>query len=179
MTLLEFFQAPRFRTFRAVLFTALGSWGFAPALHGLVLYGRDEPAMRQAFAHYATMGALYVIGAATFAARIPERWAPGKFDIWGHSHQLFHVAIVAAAALARPGAGATVRNAQQRCGCAASAAAAANNNSDDDDDDILGADADDVMFFLRRVFKVSLAGGRCGREETTEFHVVMKFSDRL
>ena len=99
VTLLEFFQAPRFRTFRAILFTALGSWGFAPALHGLALYGRDEPAMRQAFAHYAAMGALYVLGAATFAARIPERWAPGKFDVWGHSHQLFHVAIVAAAAV--------------------------------------------------------------------------------
>ncbi|EED11745.1 adiponectin receptor, putative [Talaromyces stipitatus ATCC 10500] len=25
--------------------------------------------------------------------RIPERLAPGKFDIWGSSHQIFHVAI--------------------------------------------------------------------------------------
>lgn len=26
--------------------------------------------------------------------RIPERLAPGKFDIWGSSHQIFHVAIL-------------------------------------------------------------------------------------
>jgi adiponectin receptor len=24
-------------------------------------------------------------------ARIPERWRPGAFDIWGNSHQLFHL----------------------------------------------------------------------------------------
>lgn len=23
--------------------------------------------------------------------RLPEAWRPGKFDIWGHSHQIFHV----------------------------------------------------------------------------------------
>ncbi|KAI9734687.1 MAG: dolichol-P-mannose synthesis [Cirrosporium novae-zelandiae] len=30
-------------------------------------------------------------------ARIPERWSPGSFDIWGSSHQIFHVLVVAAA----------------------------------------------------------------------------------
>ncbi|CAF4174069.1 unnamed protein product [Rotaria sp. Silwood2] len=40
---------------------------------------------------------LYVIGAALYAARIPERLAPGLFDIWFQSHQLFHVFVVAAA----------------------------------------------------------------------------------
>ena len=28
--------------------------------------------------------------------RVPERFAPGKFDIWGSSHQIFHVAILCA-----------------------------------------------------------------------------------
>ena len=26
--------------------------------------------------------------------RMPEAWRPGKFDIWGHSHQIFHVFMV-------------------------------------------------------------------------------------
>jgi hypothetical protein len=30
-------------------------------------------------------------------ARIPERLAPGSFDIWGSSHQIFHVLVVMAA----------------------------------------------------------------------------------
>ena len=29
-------------------------------------------------------------------SRIPERFAPGKFDIWGSSHQIFHVSILCA-----------------------------------------------------------------------------------
>lgn len=28
--------------------------------------------------------------------RFPERVAPGKFDIWGSSHQIFHIAILCA-----------------------------------------------------------------------------------
>ena len=31
-------------------------------------------------------------------ARMPERFAPGKCDIWGASHQIFHMLVVAAAA---------------------------------------------------------------------------------
>lgn len=23
--------------------------------------------------------------------RIPEKWSPGSFDLWGQSHQIFHV----------------------------------------------------------------------------------------
>ena len=34
-----------------------------------------------------------------YAARIPERWRPGAFDLAGNSHQLFHCAVVAAALL--------------------------------------------------------------------------------
>jgi hypothetical protein len=37
---------------------------------------------------------LQQVGATTYACRIPERWYPGKFDIMGHSHQLWHAAVV-------------------------------------------------------------------------------------
>lgn len=30
---------------------------------------------------------------------MPERWRPGHFDIWGSSHQIFHVLVLLAAAL--------------------------------------------------------------------------------
>ena len=29
-----------------------------------------------------------------YAARVPERWKPGAFDVAFHSHQLFHVCVV-------------------------------------------------------------------------------------
>jgi len=43
------------------------------------------------------MGLLYLLGAATYAARFPERCFPGKCDIWFQSHQLFHLFVIAAA----------------------------------------------------------------------------------
>ena len=38
-------------------------------------------------------------GAALYAARIPERWRPGAFDLAFNSHQIFHCAVVLAALL--------------------------------------------------------------------------------
>lgn len=43
-------------------------------------------------------GALYIFGAFLYAARFPERRFPGKFDIFGSSHQLFHLFVLLAAA---------------------------------------------------------------------------------
>lgn len=43
------------------------------------------------------MGGLYILGAVLYGCRIPERFLPGKFDIWFQSHQIFHVLVIAAA----------------------------------------------------------------------------------
>ncbi|KAJ1095550.1 hypothetical protein NDU88_000712 [Pleurodeles waltl] len=40
---------------------------------------------------------LYLIGGAVYAGRIPERFCPGRFDIWFHSHQIFHTLVVVGA----------------------------------------------------------------------------------
>jgi len=42
-------------------------------------------------------GLLYIMGAIIYATRIPERYYPGVFDYWFHSHSLFHLFIVGAA----------------------------------------------------------------------------------
>lgn len=42
-------------------------------------------------------GLLYIAGAGIYAARVPERFAPGRFDLLGASHQVFHCLVVAAA----------------------------------------------------------------------------------
>jgi len=36
---------------------------------------------------------LYAIGGFFYAFKIPERFAPGKFDYWFHSHQFWHAFI--------------------------------------------------------------------------------------
>ncbi|KAK7309144.1 hypothetical protein RJT34_05650 [Clitoria ternatea] len=96
VSLLPMFQNPEFRTIRASLFFGMGLSGAGPILHKLYLFW-GEPEVFHTTGYEILMGALYGIGALVYATRIPERWMPGKFDIAGHSHQLFHVLVVAGA----------------------------------------------------------------------------------
>lgn len=95
-SLLPVFQNPEFRTIRASLFFGMGLSGAAPILHKLYLFW-GQPEVFHTTAYEILMGVLYGIGALVYATRIPERWMPGKFDIAGHSHQLFHILVVAGA----------------------------------------------------------------------------------
>ncbi|VFR00010.1 unnamed protein product [Cuscuta campestris] len=96
VSLLPVFQNPEYRSFRAAMFFTMGVSGAGPILHKLVLY-HDQPEAVHTTRYEVLMGALYGIGALVYALRVPERWMPGKFDIAGHSHQLFHVLVVAGA----------------------------------------------------------------------------------
>ncbi|XP_006350145.1 heptahelical transmembrane protein 2-like [Solanum tuberosum] len=85
-----------FRSFRAVLFLAMGFSGVIPAAHAVSLYFH-HPQVLVALVYEITMGLLYAAGAVFYVTRFPERWKPGTFDLVGQSHQIFHVLVVAAA----------------------------------------------------------------------------------
>ncbi|XP_010274409.1 PREDICTED: heptahelical transmembrane protein 4-like [Nelumbo nucifera] len=96
VSLLPVFQTPGFRSIRASLFFGMGMSGVAPILHKLILFG-NQPEALHTTGYEILMGVFYGIGAVVYVTRIPERWNPGKFDIAGHSHQLFHILVVAGA----------------------------------------------------------------------------------
>ncbi|KAL3532979.1 hypothetical protein ACH5RR_006500 [Cinchona calisaya] len=87
----------RFRSFRAILFLTMGFSGVIRAAHAVVLYWDNNPQIQIALGYEVVMGLLYAAGVGFYTSRIPERWRPGSFDIIGHSHQIFHVFVVAAA----------------------------------------------------------------------------------
>lgn len=95
-SLLPVFQNPEFRTIRACLFFGMGASGVIPVLHKLTLFWHQPEALHTT-GYEILMGLFYGLGALVYATRVPERWMPGKFDIAGHSHQLFHVLVVAGA----------------------------------------------------------------------------------
>jgi adiponectin receptor len=68
-----------------------------PVLHGLSLFGFDQMRNQIGLAWLLLQGFLYILGAAIYAARLPERLRPGKFDLLGSSHQIFHALVVLAA----------------------------------------------------------------------------------
>ncbi|RDA82878.1 hypothetical protein CP532_0391 [Ophiocordyceps camponoti-leonardi (nom. inval.)] len=95
---LERFRTPKWRPYRAAIFVALGLSGVVPVLHGIALRGYRELQESMSIDWTIAQGALYIIGAVLYAARWPERSLPGVFDIWGSSHQIFHMFVLAAAA---------------------------------------------------------------------------------
>ena len=79
------------------MFVLMGLSAVIPVLHGIRLYGIQHMRAAAGLDWVVLQGALYITGAAIYAARIPEKWRPGKHDIWGSSHQIFHVLVVLAA----------------------------------------------------------------------------------
>lgn len=80
------------------MFVLMGLSAVFPVLHGIKLYGAEHLRKSVGLDWVVFQGILYIAGAGLYAARIPEKWAPGRFDIWGSSHQIFHVLVVLAAA---------------------------------------------------------------------------------
>ncbi|GAB7346544.1 hypothetical protein MBLNU457_5223t1 [Dothideomycetes sp. NU457] len=97
-TLLPKFRSSAWRPFRAAMFVAMGLSAVAPVVHGLTIYGYEQLNKQMGLNWVVLMGLLYITGAGLYAARIPERLAPGRFDVWGSSHQIFHVLVLMAAA---------------------------------------------------------------------------------
>ncbi|XP_067346425.1 adiponectin receptor protein 2 isoform X1 [Channa argus] len=93
----DFFATPQYRGVRAGVFVGLGLSGVVPSLHFVISEGLIKATTMGQMGWLLLMATLYITGACLYAARIPERFFPGKCDIWFHSHQLFHILVVAGA----------------------------------------------------------------------------------
>jgi len=91
------FSSSDYRVYRALLFITFGVFGLVPTCHYIIRFGVKHAFTAGATQYLLIVAVLYVTGACLYAARIPERLAPGLFDIWFQSHQLFHVFVVLAA----------------------------------------------------------------------------------
>lgn len=61
---------------------AFGLSGVIPAIHYVYMEGWFNDISRKSLGWLILMGFLYILGAMFYALRIPERWFPGKFDLW-------------------------------------------------------------------------------------------------
>ncbi|KAJ5771467.1 uncharacterized protein N7511_003518 [Penicillium nucicola] len=89
-------KTPRWRKVKVGAFVIFGASSLIPLLHGVQRYGLEYMLQYSGMKLYLLELTFYFIGVSLYAFRIPERLAPGKFDIWGSSHQIFHVAILCA-----------------------------------------------------------------------------------
>lgn len=93
VSLIQRFRTADWRLFRMSLFIATGAVGVLPFAHILATPHARQPTGE---ASLLLMGALYVGGALLYGFRVPERFAPGRFDLFLASHTIFHVAVVLA-----------------------------------------------------------------------------------
>uniref|UniRef100_A0A915JBJ7 Adiponectin receptor n=1 Tax=Romanomermis culicivorax TaxID=13658 RepID=A0A915JBJ7_ROMCU len=93
----ETFSAPNYRHLRAGVFISFGCCGIIPLIHYFITDGIHAAFAESAFGWLILMALIYLFGALLYAFRVPERFFPGKCDIWFQSHQLFHLLVVVAA----------------------------------------------------------------------------------
>lgn len=92
-TLRPKFRTPAYRTIRFLVYCALGASLFLPVVHGGVVFGAGSLAERMHLKSFLGLALINFSGAALYAARIPERWFPGTFDLLGQSHNWMHVLV--------------------------------------------------------------------------------------
>ncbi|TMS39208.1 hypothetical protein L596_005772 [Steinernema carpocapsae] len=97
VSLWDKFAEPKFRPLRAIVFVAMGLSAIVPTVHLFITDGFQYLYEYTILHWLVAMGSMYLIGAALYAFRIPERFFPGKCDIWFQSHQLFHTFVIIAA----------------------------------------------------------------------------------
>eukprot|EP00474_Spongospora_subterranea_P009270 CRZ09728.1 hypothetical protein [Spongospora subterranea] len=89
----KYLSGHRHRHVRAAVFAVAGLANLIPLCHMLAINAGEQRIMLLLCGG----GACYIIGAIFYSTQIPESIFPGKFDIWFHSHTIFHVFVVIAA----------------------------------------------------------------------------------
>ena len=90
------YQSRQYRLFRLSVFILTGLSAFAPILHASRLFPLEQLNKQSGLPYYYAEGGIILIGALIYGTRFPEKLYPGRFDIWGSSHQIFHVLVVLA-----------------------------------------------------------------------------------
>lgn len=98
------FSSAAYRPIRSTMFILFGLSGLLPIVVGIYKYGVSVTREISGLGWLISEGVFYITGAVLYAMRVPERFTHkdhqhhiGTFDIWGHSHQIFHVFVVVAA----------------------------------------------------------------------------------
>jgi adiponectin receptor len=80
----------KMRTLRGGVFSLLAISAMLPILHSVIELGWTRASNEIGACWYLAEALSLLTGVSVFVCRFPERLSPGTFDIWGHSHQLWH-----------------------------------------------------------------------------------------
>lgn len=96
-TFMEIMSHPKWRSFRTMLYIGYSAFGSVPTGHIIWMFGWNHPQILPILLRIGLMCCLYACGAILYLLRVPERFSPGRFDVFFHSHQFWHIFVVVAA----------------------------------------------------------------------------------
>lgn len=88
------FRTPKWRCIRTSTFVIFAFSGLIPICYAFIAFGWREAFNRTGLKYVGYEALSYLLGASLYAFRMPERLSPGKFDMVGNSHQVFHCLVV-------------------------------------------------------------------------------------
>ena len=91
------FGTTEYRPIRTAIFTTFAISGVLPTVHFLISAGWSVAFKQASLGWLMLTAALNGTGSLLYTCRIPERFAPGMFDLFFHSHQVFHTLVVCGA----------------------------------------------------------------------------------
>jgi adiponectin receptor len=101
LSLFDFFHSNRFSQVRMVLYMTVAGFGVIPAIHIWYLqsYHMNPPievvnALSYIHTRIILMYLSYASGVFTYVYTFPEKFFPGRFNYWLHSHQLWHIFVL-------------------------------------------------------------------------------------
>ncbi|CAG7920203.1 unnamed protein product [Penicillium olsonii] len=80
----------KMRTLRGGVFSLLAVSAMLPVIQSVIQRGWMSACIEIGAGWYLAEAFSLLTGVILFVCRFPERLSPGTFDIWGHSHQLWH-----------------------------------------------------------------------------------------
>ncbi|ORX97990.1 HlyIII-domain-containing protein [Basidiobolus meristosporus CBS 931.73] len=89
----RWFDHRDYRYVRIMIFVLMGASGFVPFVHMAFLFGWSNT--WAALLKFIQSIACYLLGTLLYANHYPEKLWPGAFNLWGHSHQLWHLCVLA------------------------------------------------------------------------------------
>lgn len=88
------FNVAHYRPLRAGFFITFALTGIIPVLTGIYKFGFHGVLQRISLKFICWEALFYTTGALLYGFRFPERLLPGRFDLFGSSHQVFHCLVV-------------------------------------------------------------------------------------
>lgn len=87
-------QSRQYRLFRLSVFILTGLSALAPIIHATRIFPREQLSKQSGLPYYFAEGGIILVGVLIYGTRFPEKLYPGRFDMRGSSHQMFHVLVV-------------------------------------------------------------------------------------